>query len=1009
MLCSCRDVEGSFRLSVRGMAAATILSLVAHMVSPAVLAAKAERQFRERVALPAASADQAVATHLTDVQHLLAEIHGEPPGPSRGLGRSEAPRALPLHAPAQQRRIARLRALAEELGALEADSLESFQRTEEHLHGRGLPREILERHEQAVSTFQQNMQALRQHLKRVKQSDDAVELEESLRDTHGFMRDKQQKRSHQHLDPDNLPFGTPRPVEREPGRTSFELQASLFGTVHLASADAMPVGLQGVQLTTEAPNAADLAPTPDAPITPAIQAQADALDNDPLAIFNWVHNTVEYLPTFGSIQGAEGVLNTRRGNGFDTASLLIALLRASEIPARYRHGTIRVPVDEAMNWVGGVETPEAAMELLGQGGVPNAGLTEGGVIRYIELEHAWAEAWLPQQPGRGAGAGGVKAWTPLDAAFKQYDYTSPVAFEEVVPFDTEAFAVELLNRSTVNESEGWVRGIDAGYIQQEFDAYQAQLESFLASELPDATLADVIGRKSIRQGSLRALRLGHPYQVVARGAAIAVLPDSLRHKFRFTLNDQYGMDVLSFQRDTVELAGRRLALSFRPASQADEDTIASYLPDVEKGTGFDLDDLPTTLPGYLIQLVPQWTVDGEVVSEGPSFSMGTEIERRTSVWSPNQGWQLRDGLVTAGEYHAVGLNMQGMAAQDLKGLRASMEAANAQLEAGDFRDVSKHDAVGGLLQSTVSAYMAFNDAQDLLASRAAGIVHYRAPSFGNFSTNAQVAYWFGLPRDVRFPGLLMDIDQDNAMVSVKDGNSDMRTAYVKARGGRISANEHLVPERIFSTDENPANGVSAVKALAIAGSENQRIWTLSQGNIDTGLPQISVDADVRREIRAAVNAGKEVTVHEAPIRHHGWEGTGYVLLDPQTGSGAWKISGGANGGFLIFVGYLLSVVSNLTDLKTLLLTESQIELVKSYFLRYLSLASAVLDVIDVAAECAHARAGSMALAMTGLISALLLSILLASLFGPIGSIVIAGASIFFLPVLKAYLKRNYCN
>ncbi|HBP67401.1 MAG TPA: hypothetical protein DD717_04050, partial [Alcanivorax sp.] len=49
---------------------------------------------------------------------------------------------------------------------------------------------------------------------------------------------------------------------------------------------------------------------------------------------------------------------------------MIALLRASEIPARYAMGTVEIPADQVMNWVGGVRAPGAAGNLLGQGGIP---------------------------------------------------------------------------------------------------------------------------------------------------------------------------------------------------------------------------------------------------------------------------------------------------------------------------------------------------------------------------------------------------------------------------------------------------------------------------------------------------------------------------------------------------------------------------------------------------------------------------------------------------------------
>jgi hypothetical protein len=56
------------------------------------------------------------------------------------------------------------------------------------------------------------------------------------------------------------------------------------------------------------------------------------------------------------------------------------------------------------------------------------------------------------------------------------------------------------------------------------------------------------------------------------------------------------------------------------------------------------------------------------------------------------------------------------------------------------------------------------------------------------------------------------------------------------------------------------------------------------------------------EIRAALAVGKEVVTHTAAVSVPGWTGAGYVILDPQTGVGAWKIGGGNNGGWLLGLG-----------------------------------------------------------------------------------------------------------
>jgi len=53
-----------------------------------------------------------------------------------------------------------------------------------------------------------------------------------------------------------------------------------------------------------------------------------------------------------------------------------------------------------------------------------------------------------------------------------------------------------------------------------------------------------------------------------------------------------------------------------------------------------------------------------------------------------------------------------------------------------------------------------------------------------------------------------------------------------------------------------------------------------------------------------VYAGKVVTAHETKINFNGWIGEGYISFDPTTGSGAYQIAGGENGGLLIIVGIL---------------------------------------------------------------------------------------------------------
>ena len=52
--------------------------------------------------------------------------------------------------------------------------------------------------------------------------------------------------------------------------------------------------------------------------------------------------------------------------------------------------------------------------------------------------------------------------------------------------------------------------------------------------------------------------------------------------------------------------------------------------------------------------------------------------------------------------------------------------------------------------------------------------------------------------------------------------------------------------------------------------------------------------------------------HQSTLTVSGWSGAGYVIYDPVTGDGAYRISGGANGAFYALIGGLLLVVLGLT-------------------------------------------------------------------------------------------------
>jgi len=132
----------------------------------------------------------------------------------------------------------------------------------------------------------------------------------------------------------------------------------------------------------------------------------------------------------------------------------------------------------------------------------------------------------------------------------------------------------------------------------------------------------------------------------------------------------------------------------------------------------------------------------------------------------------------------------------------------------------------------------------------------------------------------------------------RDGNTQARNQLRFQAGLISSALEHLVPEQMFSDPDNPTQGFSAARALELAASQGQRIFQIDQSNINEVMPQLNLDFSVEAEIRDSVRAGFMVITHTDNVSVPGFSGAGYLVLDPDTLIGAYKISGGGNGGHI---------------------------------------------------------------------------------------------------------------
>ena len=897
-----------------------------NLLSRDIEAAKAQKRKDE-----ASPADQASAA-LTRIEEITKALR--PDARARALQQSQRGQH-------QAELKSLLRGQASAQAALRAD----FEVTRSELAAKRLPAEILARHDEAARQFEQRSAQFKQISQRV-DSDQPGSLEEL---DAFFAQHPNSKRASPRIDPAHpkkLPWSAPEPTRRLPAETKTAWQQNLHNDfyksqgVQLAQAGGGNIaGIAFTQLPEPgvAPTAADLAETDEVQLTPAIQAKALELGRNPVNIHNWVQSSIEFAPTWGAIQSAQDTLDKKRGNALDTASLEIALLRASGIPARYQFGTIEVSAGQLQNWVGGASAPEAAQQLIAQGGIASRGIAEGGRLAKVRMEHVWVQAyvnWAPSRGKRNASAaqhvnpnGQLNAWVPLDASFKQYSYSAAMDLKGQVPLDATALLNAASQGATVNESEGWVQNLNQAAIQSQLTDYQARLKAYIDASPTGAgsIVGDVIGRKIIPEQITELLAGSLPYALVQAGSQTSAVPAGLQHQFTYSLSTAGWDDtpILSYTEKLSKIVGKRLTLSYIPASQADADLIASYLPKPHAdGTPILPSELPTSLPGYLIQLKAQINLDGvPVATSSTALPMGTDLNSTggfTQLGDPAQ-WDLTsEQSNVVGQATAIGISAGGISPAQMAQLKDRLTATKTKLEAKDVTGLTGEQISGDLLTATIWSWFAAAESHNRLSQGQAGMIENPGLSYGLFHAIAQPVYSWGVIRKVTFPGVNMDIGHIRNLGWAKDNDRATWIGYNKLRGQYMSALEHAIPERFFN-DPAQCNtqgtttpvaglpdcpqGISAVKALGLAAAQGQKIYTITQAVyqanpniVNTALSAHS--ASTRQAVQNALDAGHEVTIHEKPITQSGWTGAGYTTIDPETGAGGYMIDGGSNGGDL---------------------------------------------------------------------------------------------------------------
>ncbi|MGR9088042.1 MAG: transglutaminase domain-containing protein [Gammaproteobacteria bacterium] len=770
-----------------------------------------------------------------------------------------------------------LRQLVKILNSQDLQIRASFKETEQFIHEQQLPQIMLERHRAMIEAYGQELNALIDELEGIETIEDDISRLNHAQRARDRLKVQKHKRSQLPLDPDKLPFKAADSNTRSPKEAREELE-HIFAQnspVQVATLELSAGMLASVSTASLAPVAADLTESDEIQMTDDIKALAAQLKYQPVAIYNWVRNNTDYIPTYGSVQNSQSTLTNRRGNAFDTANLLIALLRASNIPSRYAYGTVQIPIDQVMNWVGGVESPMAALDLLGQGGIPAIGVRQGGVIKFVKMEHIWVEAWVDYHPSRGAKHRIGDSWVAMDASFKQHEFSQGMDIKNQVSFDFSLLD-SVMDAAQTNETEGSVSGIDQNRIKTIVETYQTQIHSYIEGVKPEATVGDVIGKRIIQSQDNPFLASGLPYQVIQSAGNFAMLADSLKHRIKFALYES-GVDqpknqpVFDYSASLARLGNQRISFAYEPSTDADKSVIESAFENYQ-----------IQFPAYLVKMTPVIKLEDLAVAGGGSYTVGTDqifaVEIQTPWYSRQVNYQ-----VSSGDLWVLGVNAAGLTPM----------AFDKRMQNHDLKQTDRADYTLEMYHQIMLGYWGELNAFEDIIANVAGIRSHPLPGHGFAGSPVDITYNFGIPRWATYKTRMLDVKENRlAAVHVQNDNAK-KIDYLQKTGLVGSYLESGIYDQAFLMA--PGHSMSAVTALAKASEQGIPIYHIGDDNMLAALPKLTVDAAIKADIANAVNAGLEVTVSRDPVQVADFNGAGYIITDPVTGSGSYRISGGREG------------------------------------------------------------------------------------------------------------------
>ena len=622
---------------------------------------------------------------------------------------------------------------------------------------------------------------------------------------------------------------------------------------------------------------------------------------------------ITWQPTWGGIQNADLTLSAQRGNAMDIAGLTIALLRASKIPARYVHGTIDVPA--MLSRTGPAASPASRPRPNSPPAAVSRSLPSSPAAR--SAKSAWSTSGSKRRltstrraapKTRPPTAG--PAWTPATNNTNIKKAWMPWPSAASIPSNwrkTSSPAAPSTKRKLGDR-------LRRAYCSKCPNPGAAKTGNLYPDPDENPTVGDVIGgarpssrnSRCCRPACPTARRHRQPLRQAA-GQPATANPLQLRQGYPRQHDRSCQLSVCQSQQPedhAVVQAGHR-------SRRAGAEILAARRRDHRP------QPTAATIPSYLVNVVPELTVNGQIVKTGSAMKLGEELPFITALSFAGRGqiYAPRTYNVIAGSYLAVNAYAGSVSPAQLQATKTQLEQTKTALESADQAQIgalTREDLLGDLFHAGGLGYYAQLIALSHIMGLQTGGHQTWRPAPAPSVTSRKSTIFFGFPKasnpaawcsTSRCSRLMRPMTAIRQAETVRPANRYPQLGFGTCRAG-ADVRQRAKPRRSDFGGQSPAE----------SQCPGQRIYQITPANQSTILPNIHHDTDTMDEIRNALNAGKEVITHTDAVSVPGWSGAGYIITDPMTGDGAYKISGGGNGGglaFYIFGAFIGLVISEI--------------------------------------------------------------------------------------------------